>query len=447
MKLSDIKNATKAELLGEDTSFSAVSIDTRTLAPNTLFIAIEGERFDGHDYVSQALEKGAKAVMVSKKDKVPSGTPAIVVKDTVEALGQWAAFHRRQFNIPCVGITGSCGKTTVKGMLGEVLQTVGPTLVTSGNFNNQIGLPLTLLQLNSQHQFAVIEMGANGPHDIEELGVIAQPTVSGVLNVHPAHLQGFGSLEGVANAKGAIYEALCDDGVALLNIDSDYVESWKKRIGSRETITFGTHAQAMFQLKEVECKATSLRMTYQSPTGQRTFELPTPGAHNAMNALVVLAFCQALGIELSVAEKGLAQFKGVPGRLNRMTLRDGLDIIDDTYNANPGSVQVALDYLAGNEGQTMFVMGEMGELGADAAHWHAQIGRKASDLGIGHLWGIGPLTQSAVNAFGPKGRWFPDKQALLDEFPDDWSMTVLVKGSRSAGLETFIHALRAKKDS
>ncbi len=446
MKLSDIENLLGATHVGPDAAFDSMSIDTRTLKPGSLFVAIQGERVDGHDYIKTAFENGASAVLAQRPYSLEQ--TGLLVDDTVQALGQIAAYHRAQFNTPMIGVTGSCGKTTVKTMIGEILKQVGNPLITSGNYNNQIGVPLTLMNLNQAHDYAVIEMGASGQGDIDYVASIAQPDISVITNVHPAHLEGFGSVDGIAQAKAEIYQRLALTGTACVNKDSPYFEAWLSIIGEKKTLSFGLDKQADIQATQIKYEPKQTSFTLITPKGSQEVVLRVSGEHQVMNALASAACCYALGLGLEQVAKGLSEFGGVEGRLKRVSLENGLELIDDTYNSNPGSIESALKLLVHFPNQKIFVMGEMAELGEDSQRLHGEIGLLAKELGIHRLLGVGGLTKNTVDSFGHGATWFPDKDSLLAELKQiDRDASILIKGSRSAQMETVVQGMLNKEEA
>ncbi|HET9843411.1 MAG TPA: UDP-N-acetylmuramoyl-tripeptide--D-alanyl-D-alanine ligase [Gammaproteobacteria bacterium] len=442
MRLSQVKKILNAELIGQDVSFDAVSTDSRTLPRDSLFVALTGENFDGHNFIEDALKKGAKAILVAQKEVVPQSASALLVADPIEALAKLARFHRAQFSIPCIGVTGSCGKTTVKSMIGAILSRVGKTLISQGNFNNHIGLPLTLFNLKKEHQFIVVEMGASAPLEIAYLGQVAQPTIALITNVHNAHLSGFGSLENVAKTKAEIYEALDTDGVAILNHDSPYAAFWQKIIGFRKTVTFGIHKPAAIKADKIHYNHFKTAFRVATPKEQFEVTLNLPGEHNVQNALAAIACIYHLNIPKALIQEALYAYQGVPGRLTPHELSNGIQLIDDTYNAIPDAVEAAIEVLAKSEHEKLLVMGDMAELGVHSEMFHERMGAKAKKVGIDHLWAVGPLSQSMVKAFGVQGRWFASKAELMAELKKiDKPMTILIKGSRSSGMEELVDGL------
>lgn len=450
MKLSVIAKAISATLYGPDIDLPQIAIDSRKIVGGELFIALKGENFDGHDYIEGALQKGAKAVIAAKEPQtaLEKSCTFLSVKDTTQALGAFGAFWRSRFSLTTVGITGSCGKTTVKGMMESICEQQGKTLATKGNFNNHIGLPLTLLRLDESYQYGVIEMGASAIGEIQYLGHIAKPKVTLITNVMPAHLLGFGSLEGVAKAKGEIYDILPKDGIAVLNVDEPFCDYWRTLIKERNMLTYGLGKPADVFARNIVMSPFSVQFDLCVRDKQQQVTIEIPGKHTIMNALAAAAAGTAMGISLNNIVKGLAAFQGVPGRLRRMKGMNGAWIIDDSYNANPGSMNAALDVLAGCQGKKLFVMGDMAELGEDAALYHEQIGQRAKQQGIESLFAVGSLSQFAVKAFGQGAKSYSDKTLLVDDLKRHLTdqTVVLIKGSRSSGMEVVTHALAHHED-
>jgi UDP-N-acetylmuramoyl-tripeptide--D-alanyl-D-alanine ligase len=452
MLLSQAAKILGGTVIGPDVLFTAVSTDSRAITAGNLFIALQGERFDGSEYIDTAAEQGAVAALVNNvsyhRNKASQGESAhcsiLLVEDTRMALGQLAAYWRKQFDIQLVGITGSNGKTTVKDMLGCILRehTGGQeaVLVTKGNLNNDIGMPLTLLQLRESHRFAVIEMGMNHPGEIDYLTRIANPDVALVNNAASAHLAGLGTVEAVARAKGEIFAGLSEQGKAVINADDDFAALWRECAGSHQAVDFGLDASAAVQAKWRANNFNSL-VDVTTTKGNFEVELQVPGVHNVRNSLAATAAAISLNIPLATIAAGLKSFGGVNGRLQRKAALNGALLIDDTYNANPASLMAAMKVLMQVQGKKkILVLGDMGELGADAPHFHAEIGAEARSLGIQKLLALGDLTSYAVEEFGSGATHFKrieDLLACLEQHLDAES-TVLVKGSRFMKMERVV---------
>jgi UDP-N-acetylmuramoyl-tripeptide--D-alanyl-D-alanine ligase len=440
MRLSRAADALGARLVGADASFSHVSTDTRTLRPGDLFVALHGPSFDGHQFLAQAARNGACAVMVAHE--AITALPQLVVGDTRAALGRLAALWREQCTVPLVAVTGSNGKTTTKAMIAAILRQRGQVLATRGNLNNEIGVPLTLLELQDRHQFAVVEMGANHAGEIAVLTGWAKPDVAVITNAAAAHLEGFGSIDGVARAKGEIFSGLGADGVAVINADDPYAGIWYQCAAHARVMTFGLQ-QAADVWAHWEPRGGGSRLQLHTGAGEVELELPLPGRHNVMNALAAVAAALAAGAELADVSRGLPTLAAEAGRLQARTGPGGIQVYDDTYNANPASLAAALQVLAAADGCKWLVLGDMAELGGDAASLHEQAGRLARDAGVERLYALGELSRRAVSAFGRGARHFDRWQKLAEAVRADWHApgAVLVKGSRSMHMERVVEAL------
>jgi len=452
MLLSQAAEMLGGTLIGQDVRFSAVSSDSRNIQSGDLFLALQGERFDGSEYVAGAAESGAVAAMINAvsyhRNKVVHGDanlcPLLLVEDTRLALGKLAAFWRKQFEIKLIGITGSNGKTTVKEMMGSILRThtndENAVLVTKGNLNNDIGMPLTLLKLRSSHRYAVIEMGMNHPGEIDYLTRLANPDVALVNNAANAHLAGLGSVEAVARAKAEIFGGLKAQGIAIINADDEFATMWREAAGPHQIVDFGLELPASVH-GTWSAKSFNAQVCAITPHGNFTADLQVPGAHNVRNALAATAAAIALNIPLDSIKSGLNNFSGVSGRLQRKTALHGAELIDDTYNANPASLLAAIRVLAQAQGRKkILVLGDMGELGADAPHFHAEIGTEARSLGVNKLLAIGDLSSYTVDEFGEGATHFKNIEDLLACLVKhlDADSTVLVKGSRFMKMERVV---------
>lgn len=457
MLLSQAADALHARREGSDVRFSAVSTDTRTIQPGDLFIALKGENFDGAKFVAQAVQSGAVAAMVSVQGYEQIRTilnpqsSILIVEDTRLALGQLAAHWRAQFDIPLAAITGSNGKTTVKEMLAAILREVTnndeEVLATKGNYNNDIGMPLTLLRLRAAHRYAVIEIGMNHPGEIDYLARIARPAVALVNNASGAHLQGLGSVENVALAKGEIFAGLSGDGTAVINADDAHAAVWRGLADTHRVLDFAMeHAASVKGKWKAEGFGGALQA--RTPAGEINVTLQVPGEHNARNALAAATAALALQVPLDTIAAALQGFAGIAGRLQRKQGLHDCTLLDDTYNANPASVRAALEVLAQAQGKRIFVLGDMGELGEDAAQFHREIGIAARELGIEQLLALGPLSAAAVREFGSNARHFEDIEelcAVLDKEMEAQT-TVLVKGSRFMKMERVVQFCALQKE-
>ena len=448
MMLSECANAVQGTLIGVDAAFSAVSIDTRTLLPGQLYIAISGKQFDGHDFIEAATQAGALAVLVHKD--VATTLPQIKVADTHLALAELAGAWRHQLSLQVVGITGSNGKTTVKEMTAAILEastSPAQVLYTQGNLNNDIGVPLTLLRLNDAHRYAVIEMGANHPGEIRYTSHYAAADVVILNNAGAAHLEGFHDLEGVAQAKAEIIVTLKKSGIAILNRDDVYFDYWKSVAADRKILTFGFNEAADITAQDIrtqmDAKGFVTRFRLRTPQADATCEIALAGKHNVLNALAATAAALALNIDLAQVIQGLAIVKPVTGRLQLLQGLMGNRIIDDTYNANPNSLQAALDVLNECGGQTWLALGAFGETGKDSIKIHHDLGLLIKNSGVTRLYATGAEAQHTVSAFGESGYFFTEQNTLITALKAELkgNETLLVKGSRSQRMENVVAAL------
>lgn len=436
MQLHEVAQALNAAAVGADVALNAVVTDSRTLTPGCLFVALKGPRYDGHKFAAQALEQGAAAVMVAAAAQL-SISPAIVVEDTLQALGRLAAWQRTRMPAKIAAITGSNGKTSVKEMLAAILTVeagANQVLATEGNLNNEIGMPLTLLKLTPSHRYAAIEMGMNHAGELAYLTRIAQPDVALVNNALRAHLEGLGSVEAVARAKGEIYAGLKSDGIAIINADDPHANLWRGLASEHKIMSFGFAADADVRI------SAEAPLTLDTPAGRIVAELQVPGAHNCRNAAAAAALALALGVSPAAITRGLGNYSGVQGRLQMHACILGATLIDDTYNANPDSVLAAIQVLAARSGQRILVLGDMGELGPNANELHRAVGEHARAAGIERLLCLGEMTQHTVTAFGQGGMHFERIEELLAEI--ECALTpetsVLVKGSRFMKMERIV---------
>ena len=423
--------------------FRGVATDSRRDCAGALFFALRGPNFDAHDFVDAAARAGAVAAVTER----PAGEalPHLVVDDARQALVRLAVDWRRRFEVPFVAVTGSNGKTTVKEMVASILRRRHRTLATAGNLNTDIGLASTLLcGLDSGCRRAVVEIGANRPGEIAELAGLCAPRVGVVTQCAPAHLEGFGSIEGVARVKGELFESLPPDGVGVVNADDAFAPFWAGLLGERRSLRFGLEAPADVG-GTYEPGELGSRIRLATPEGEEWVDLALPGRHNVMNALAATAAGLAIGESLSTIREGLEAMRPVPGRLCIRPLAGRSTLIDDTYNANPGSLRAALDVLAARAGERWLILGDMAELGKDGRDFHREAGRLARERGVLRLYGLGPLAAEAVEGFGPGGRHHPTHQALVARLRADLKaappVTVLVKGSRSMAMESIVHGL------
>ena len=440
MRLSDIAQWTHGTLFGDDAIVHLVATDSRVPMPGALFVAISGEKFDGHDFVAAAKAEGASAALVSYA--VAVDLPQVIVDDTQIALGDIARAVRAQRSAHVIGITGSNGKTTVKTLIASILALHGKTHVNAGNLNNEIGLPLSLLGLPKDAQYAVFEMGAGKPGDIAYLAAIARPEIGLVNNIAPAHLERMGTLEGIAETKGALYAALPPDGVAIINADDAFAPKFMKMNHAQRTIRFGLHHTAEVRA-DIRNLTGNAQFILRIGTERIDIALPLAGKHNVMNALAAAAVAHALEVPLATIKQGLESASAVQGRLVRHALPGGWTLIDDSYNANPGSTRAAIDTLAAEGNETWLVLGDMRELGPTARQLHAQIGEYARDLGIARLFAVGELSRASVDAFGPGAKHYENQEELIAVLAAQVraGVTMLVKGSRGSAMDRVVKAL------
>jgi len=441
MQLAHISDAIDGQLIGMDRLLEGVTTDSRGDCSDRLFIALSGPNFDAHDFIPQAQQQGAVAALVQRD--IDTQLPLIKVADTQVALTQMAAWWRHQFVLPVIGVTGSVGKTTVKEMLGAIFAELGKGLVTHGNLNNEIGVPLTLLRLKPNDLYAIIEMGMNHAGEISRLTEMAKPTIALINNAGEAHLEGLGSVEAVAKAKGEIFQGLAQDGTAIINADDDYASMWQVLAAKHKQISFGLSNKA------------DVTATYENENGnivmqvmalcsmfEHRFEvtLSAFGEHNVSNALAAIAASLAANIPLDLIINGLSNYQTVGGRLNPKHL-GALLLIDDTYNANPASMQAAINVLANYKTQTKYlIVGDMGELGDDVEAAHIAVGDYAKQQGIDCLYACGMFAEQVAQAFSGVAHSFTSQDALIeflsDHLPDEG--VCLVKGSRFTHMEKVV---------
>lgn len=446
MHLAGVCERLNGTLIHGDAEFSNVCIDTRQLQAGDLFIALKGPNFDGHSFVEKARQMGAVAVIV--EHQVDSELPQLVVENSRDALGLLGLLNREAFKGLTLAMTGSAGKTTVKEMSAAIMAQLGNTLATKGNFNNELGAPLTLLRLNSAHQFAVIELGASSIGEIAYTSELVKPDVAIITNAAEAHIEGFGSLNNVVQAKGEIIDALAADGVVVLNADDLNAYKWKARAGERRQLMFSLRDDqgADFYARGYQLQANGgYAFEMVCPLGTITISLQHLGQHNVANALAAAAATSELGATLPQIKAGLESVSPVPGRLTASTLANGARLINDSYNANPESLRAAIDVLAQCAGHSILVLGDMAELGDTAVHDHQEAARYALSKGIGNLMTLGSLSAHAAREFGPQGHAFEDHDSLIETLRNrmNSNTTVLVKGSRSAHMERVVEAFMA----
>jgi len=433
-------------LHGADCAFDGVSTDTRTLQKGELFVALRGPNFDGRDYVVQARDRGAAGALVTDlvDDDLVTELPQVVVGDTKRALGLLGSAWRVQLSPTVIGVTGSNGKTTLKEMIAACLSTAAPTLATQGNLNNDIGMPLMLTRIERTHRYAVLEMGANHAGEIAYLTALARPDIVVITNAAAAHLEGFGSIDGVARAKGEILCGELRPKVAVLNADDHYFEYWSTLVADTQSISFGLDGDADVRADGIVARDGGSTFVLHVPGGEIDVSLPLAGRHNVRNACAAAAVAMAAGVDVAEIKAALERVRPVAGRLRRLAGRNGATIYDDSYNANPLSVVAAAEFLAGLPGENWLVLGDMGELGRDAPQLHRETGMSVRAAGITRLFATGKLSRNTVKGFGAGAEWFADMDALLGALqsglrPDT---NILVKGSRFMRMERAVEALR-----
>lgn len=437
-----LANVLATDYQGDNRKVININTDTRTLCDGEVFLALKGPNFDGHKFIEQAKQKGAIGVIVDHA--VDTDIAQFVVADTRIALGTIGTAVMAQVAPKTIAITGSVGKTTVKEMCAAILSSKGDVLATKGNFNNDIGVPLTLLRLEPQHRFAVIELGANHIGEIAYTTAMTKPDVAVVCNVAAAHLEGFGSLQGVAQAKGEIYDGLKEDGIAIVNCDSDFSQYWLDKLATRNIKCFSSSEKLDIWAEDISLDAQA-RASFTLCTKQHSVpvKLALPGKHNISNALIAAALTSEFDVSLEDIASALATMGEVKGRVNLIEASDSLTIIDDTYNANVKSVKAAIDLLSDIQGHRILALGDMGELGEDARKYHQEVGEYALVQGIDELFTLGVLSKCASDVFGLPNRHFSNREQMLQQIQNsiskvDKKITLVVKGSRSSRMELLV---------
>ncbi|WP_448548932.1 UDP-N-acetylmuramoyl-tripeptide--D-alanyl-D-alanine ligase [Thalassotalea fusca] len=454
LTLSKIAEVTNGQLIGDDLTINSLSTDTRTTKTGDLFLALRGANFDGHKFVSQAETAGCAALVVDHQ--VDSALPQLVVEDTLKALGLIGAYVKQSIAPKTVAITGSSGKTTVKEMVAAILSRLGNVLATQGNFNNDIGVPLTLLRLAPEHDYAVIELGANHLGEIAYTTSLVKPDVAIINNIAAAHLEGFGDLCGVARAKGEIYQGLDEQGVAIYNQDCKYASKWLWRLENKKVKRFSCQGESNCYSTDVVLDDNGYaNFTLNTDIGHTYINLKLPGKHNVCNAVAAAAITLEFGASLQDIQLGLADMTPVKGRTNLHQLGDQWKLIDDTYNANVESIKAAIDLLASYPGRKVLILGDMGELGSEARSYHQEVGEYAANSDIDELLTIGVLSQNTSDAFTrireDKGLHFSDRAKLMNTLQtllqdEEQQVSILVKGSRSAHMEYVVNDILAWRD-
>lgn len=443
MKLSQVAKIVSADFRGRDEEFELVSTDTRTLQPGTLFVALRGSRFDGNNFVEEARERGAVGALVTRTIAIE--LPLILVDNTLTALAQLANYQRKQMQPSIIAVTGSCGKTTTRALLASIFRQCGSNVLASQrSFNNGIGVPLTLLRLRPEHNYAVVELGANHPGEISNLTQLVKPAIAIITNAAPAHLEGFSSIEGVAKAKGEIFQGLSENGIAVINVDDCFANFWRALVGKRRIITFGMNHPADITAKNIKMNSAAQPIfQLMTPKEEIDIQLPLIGAHNVANALAAAAAAYAAGLPLTAIKAGLEATFAIKGRLAEQKGYRGAIIIDDSYNANPLSVSAAIDVLAKRKGNSILVFGDMLELGEGCYQFHREIGERALQSGIQKLFCYGNFTQFTAKAFGKNAHHFNNQDQFLSALKDQLNenCVVLIKGSLSMNMNRIVKAL------
>jgi UDP-N-acetylmuramoyl-tripeptide--D-alanyl-D-alanine ligase len=444
LQLEEVAQAVSGKLFGANLTVSGVSIDTRTLKAGELYIAIKGKNFDGHGFVDKALEAGAIAVICEQPSD--RDIAQIVVTDSHLALAELAGYWRDKLAVKVIGITGSNGKTTVKEMVAAILSTQAHTLFTQGNLNNDIGVPLTLLKLADSHRYAVIEMGANHSGEIAYTSRYAKPDVAIITNISAAHIEGFGSVNAVAQAKGEIIANLNTSGIAVLNCDDDFYPYWQKLAENAGSVSFGfaddADVTALQISSSLQAEGYRTEFILKTTTAMLAMHIHLAGKHNVKNALAAAAACLQLGIPLQAIKDGLATLKPVTGRLQPLHGRKGNIVIDDTYNANPASLKAGLEVLDSKQ-KNWLILGAFGELGEDSLNIHYQMGQLIRSMPVERVFAVGKHAEETIKAFGHGGQFFDSQDQLISILNETLTgeETLLVKGSRAQKMENIVAAL------
>ncbi len=443
MRLTDLSNILNVKAINSDQTFKGVSINSRDTIPSNLFFAIKGTRFDGHDYVKEAADKGAIAAVVERFNPKLS-ILQLVVSDTLKALGDLASAWRAKFKVPVIGITGSVGKTTVKEMIGSILSQLGTCLTSQGNMNNEIGLPLTLFSIEKDTDFVVVEMGAAKKGDIDYLAKIAKPNIGVITCCAPAHLEKLESLENIAITKGALVNNLPSDGVAILNREDKFFDYWKRINSSSNLISFGNDGDCFSSQELIQANSSSFQVNCQSFTGKVKIE--QLGKHNIKNALAAAAASLAIGIDFDTIANGLMKTPKIFGRLFWVK-GERINILDDSYNANPKALSAAIDVLCYEKGERWIVLGDMLELGLNAQELHDQSIIRMNKAGIDRLFTIGSFSAKSSQHFERTSENFTDVNSLILRLRElicasEYKVSVLIKGSRALNLDMVAEALK-----
>lgn len=439
--LATLAETTGGRLVGADTEFGALVSDSRRMEGKALFVCLKGPHFDGHAFAAKALNEGASGILAERG--ALENSPRVEVADTLDALGDFAAAWRRAHDVRVVGITGSNGKTTTKNLLAAVLSQQAPTLATRGNLNNRIGLPLTLARLNDSHHYAVVELGISLPGEMEKLADMAHADAAIVTNVAPAHLEGFGDIQGVAREKGRLPASLSAQGLAVAPAHFAWLDEWRTNFTVRNWVTFGFDEQADVYARNIAFTASGSHFELLTPSGKTELHLQLLGRHNVANALGAAALAVGLGLPAEKIARGLAAVQPEPGRMVPHRLASGAVLIDDSYNANPASLAAAVETAAAFGRPLWLALGDLGELGNESVQWHARVGRQARSAGVSQLFALGPLAAHSASAFGEGGKAFANREDLVEQLAGTLpaEAVLLVKGSRSARMERIVVAL------
>ena len=448
MRLSEIAQVVAGELIGLDVDVGSFSTDTRTLADGDVFIALSGQHFDANTLIGQAADRGALAAIVTRMDPA-AGIAQIVVSDSHAALGKLAAAWRARFpQLVRVAMTGSAGKTSTKEMTARIFEQQGETLATYGNLNNDIGVPLTLLRLRDKHQYGVFELGANHVGEIAYTAGLVRPHAAVITNVGTAHLEGFGSREGIARAKGEIYDGLADDGVAVVNLDDDFTDYWLGKLEGRRMLTFSSEREADIRATDIRCgDMPAYAFTLHIADQTLPVQLQLLGRHHVMNALAAAGLAHACGVSPARIRDGLEKTRPFAGRTVLHALGNGRHVIDDSYNANPAAIKAAIDLLVSLPGRRVLVLGDMGELGEATTSGHQEVGEYARMKQVDALYATGRHAGDYATGFGSQAQLFPGHHALIQALEAELEgvVTILVKGSRSARMERVVEHLTGQQ--
>lgn len=442
MTLAELANVLGGTLCGVNRAFDKVNIDTRTIDHGDLFFALKGESFDGHDFVEMAVQNGAAAVVV--QHEVDAAIPSIVVENTLVALQKLAANWRTHFNIPVIAVTGSCGKTTTRAFLESIFSQQGKTVASEKSFNNHIGVPLTLLKIRDQDQFAILEMGMNHADEITPLSIMAAPSVAIITCVAPVHLEALGSLENIAKAKAEIFDGLKENGTVIINNDDNFADYFKAVAKNKTQLTFGIKNPADVSAKNIRLdEKRNSHFTLCTQQGDIEIQLHLMGEHNVYNALAAATAALTQAVSLQKIKLGLEAVTEIDRRLLELRGLNGAVIIDDSYNANPASVRAAIDILSSRGGESILVLGDMLELGEQKDFYHQQIGQLAQQSGISHLFCYGKLSRFAAESFGANAHHFAEQAELIAALKPllKAQSTVLVKGSNGMKMNNVVKAL------